>query len=394
MKKKAKRTTYPATQTPAVGDYCYVSGPDVPQAGVARVRLKDGDSYLVEFQRPHPRMHDGHCREAKCRDHCGWWVRVEDIEPLPIELQIFRDGDETYCLRGDQARISGHATRTGDDGYDPLIGAMIAMARAYGRHPTEVAYKLLRLFSVVPEEDQEETGKPAAKWRIMSKWNGFFGEVGKPTKFKDRDGVPLCVGDKVSVVGPSGYEPGSLNWVVETKEDGAFIMGICAACDPRTGTISQGWEVTWVESYKELRPGDEGHHGVLRVEEPPEVKTEVKPKRQKKKVLSSWFDDLYGVLGDSSTLMDARGTKLFVGDVVDILGPSGYLGQAPVVFNRTFGPSVSDYYYVMGLGLQDFSKDKQPQDYVIKKARSYEDLKLGEKFTDGFLTVKEDFVNE
>lgn len=374
-----KKTYDPATG-PKVGDYGYVTG-DAPKPGVAKVVHKDGDGcLLVEFLESHPQMHDGNSRSIRCRRNRGWWVLRGEIAPLPIECQIFRDGNTTYCLRGDKKQTTGKAVCDDHDDYDPLTGAIIAMARAYGQNPTTAAYKVLQVLSAIPDKEPEPEKSKA--FGLVNKFGWPYGVLGTPTKYKDRKGTPLCVGDTVRVKSKR-FGSVTSSWVVETPEEGAFIMGLGFSCDGETGVIDSEWEITWDKSYKELKPGDEDSFGYLRVAGP---KCEEAEPPKLRRVLRSGSNKNYGVVGASTELKDVAGEPLYVGDVVAIWSDdSGSEGEEPVVQTSDRGERV------MGLFGVDFHTGSCGG-YRIRKVKSWETLCPGDKLSGNWIIVEEEAV--
>lgn len=279
---KENRMVSPFHERPLkVGDWVWVNRSKTgmfninPVVGPARVAGIEGRKILVEFPEKNPVLHHGGInRPERC-----WFVSVADIEPLPMDFCIFRNAGTTYCLRGDKRRVTGKAkfsTVEGED-YNPLIGAVIAMARAYGQDPTAVALKVLKVFSAIPQPPVKTVAAAGLEQRIndlaeqvdfLNDWcasltdrcdelaakvepkkkqlvikhdGELYGVVGTPTKYKTLEGKALCVGDQVKI-NPlcGGYDSEAL--VVETEEDGAFIMGLCAICNPATGA-TRGWEL-------------------------------------------------------------------------------------------------------------------------------------------------------
>lgn len=384
------KETYNPHQAPKVGDYVKISDPTLPPdftCKVARVAFIDekyeGESrYLVEFIESHPRLHNGMAREAQCKNHHGWWVGLNEMAPLKVDALVMNDGDTIYVQRSDKRRITGSATCSKMDQYDPLTGAIIAFARAHGQDPTTAAYKVLQAFSKIPAPK---------KLRLVFHSSGNpYGELGAPTPYKDKDGVPLYVGDQVQVRDVEDTEPfDDLYVVVETPEDGPFVMGIRADCNTKTGAV-KNWELEWKKSWKELAPGDEVHGGYIDVVEAPEAPApEPEPKKKRQVFWGGPEGDrvFYGELGADTNLVDSFGTPLFVGDVVSVLHRNkGVISDDPVVCVPGGRP------FVMGLAGQRFEKGRRNPDWRIVKARPYTDLLIGEKFSDGWLEVKEEEI--
>ena len=506
------KETYNPHTGPQVGDYVKIDDFTLPRdftCRVARVVGKEGeDSYLVEFIESHPKLHDGNYARDKAlkgKAHHCWWVGKGNMAPLKVDAMIMNDGDTIYCQRSDKRRITGTATCSKLDEYDPLTGAIIALARAHGQDPTAAAYRVLKAFSKIPTEAEATPTPTPKKLRLVFGSTGSpFGEVGTPTPYKDKYGAPLFVGDQVEIKSVAGYEPRDLYTVVETPEDGPFVMGICSDCGPKTGTL-KNWVLTWAKSWKELKPGDKIHSGYIDVVEAPEAPTipaqkleilkgrahygivgtptkmkdcrgaqlfvgdrvnirssypphEVeylrlvvesgqkqfvmgikgccnadtgkiddnwriekvkgfqtlttdyvdpdsdfdfkvveapeapapKPKKKVKVIRAGGEESMfYGELGADTDLVDSFGTPLHVGDVVSVLHRNrGFISDDPVVMPHTGGP------FVMGLAGQRFTKDRKNSDWQIVKARPYTDLLIGEKFSDGWLEVKEEEIDE
>lgn len=383
------KETYNPRTGPQVGDYVKIDDFTLPRdftCRVARVVGKDSEgSYLVEFIESHPKLHDGNFardKELKGKAHHCWWVGPNNMAPLKVDAMIMNDGDTIYCQRSDKRRITGTATCSKLDEYDPLTGAMIAFARAYGQDPTTAAYRVLRAFSKIPTEE------PKKLRLVFGSTGNPYGELGAPTPYKDKDGVPLYVGDQVKIR-TEDWEPRDLSTVVDTPEDGPFVMGLRSDCNTKTGAV-KSWELTWVKSWKELKSGDKVHGGYLEVVEASAAPAP-KPKK-KRRVFRGGSGDksmFYGELGADTNLVDCFGTPLHVGDVVSVLHRDrGFISDDPVVKEVDGRP------FVMGLAGQQFKKDRRNTDWQIVKARPYTDLLIGEKFSDNWLEVKEEEVDE
>lgn len=363
------KKTYNPFQEPKVGDYVKVTDPTLPPdftCRVARVAYVDEMAdeygrYLVEFIESHPRLHNGMVREAKCKNHHGWWVGKEDMAPLKVDAMIMSDGDTIYCQRSDKRRITGTATCSKLDEYDPMVGAMIAFARAHGADPTAAAYKVLQAFSKIPTEESAPTPK---KLRLVfSSTGGPYGELGAPTPYKDKDGVPLYVGDQVEIRHVDDPKPlFDLHAVVKTPVDGPFVMGILSDCDTETGKV-KGWELTRVKSWKELKPGDKVHGGYIDV-----VKVPAAP-APKLEILKG--KEHYGIVGTPTKMKDCRGAQLFVGDRVKICSNyTPYEGEHLRLV-------VEDYQeqFVMGIkGSCNADTGKITDNWRIEKVKGFQSL--------------------
>ena len=252
-----------------------------PITGIARVAYVDeeDETALVEFLDKDKELHDGNVHGRGIpfvRQHHGWWVPIDSINPIRVEFEVYRDGREMVCVPGASDKV-GRAKCAEGESFDPCIGAVIAMARAYGKEPTAVCMDTLKVLSAVPDEE-----KP--KLEIVNKYGESYGIVGKPTKFKDSRGVALRVGDEVLISDTMGNIGKTCsNWVVETKEDGAFIMGIHAACDGKTGSIRPYWNITLNSVFKE-RVAGEDKDNYLFVKRIEDVKQQAKANHKNEKV--------------------------------------------------------------------------------------------------------------
>ena len=281
-----------------VGDWVWVkkNGIANPVTGPARIAHLDGPSIMVEFPTADPRLHSGNGFVEGKANRC-WFVLEGDLAPLPMDFCIFHNEGATYCLRGDKRNVTGKAEFSAAESgeFDPLVGAIIAMARAYGRDPTEVAYKVLTALSAAPQpvktvaaaglekrladtefsvdqlydlvfdldrrigqleaprswpNPEEDFGQKPPEKRVVIKAKGLFnrryGVVGTRTPYFTDDGIELHVGDRVILESKDHQK----DWV-ETKfntlmvetEDGIFPLGILGDCDPKTGRV-KGWKIT------------------------------------------------------------------------------------------------------------------------------------------------------
>lgn len=378
------------------GDYVEVTDPTLPKGfdgTVAKIIGKDQDSsFLVEFLKSDPKLHNGFpSRPGDPKGKRGrcWWVSEYDVRPVKPTCTIIVKGDTTYCKMFDRKKITGVSVCSEHDEPDFLTGAIIAMARAYDIDPTTAAYRVLKAFSQVPETEEDD-GDPSGL-RLVSGYSGEpYGVPGKPTAYKDVNGTPLFVGDTVLV-----KHKNARRWikqphiVVENRGDGQFVMGICNACDPKTGSTGD-WLVEWKQSWKELAADQKYNDGAIKVIEAPTIPA---PKPKKKRLVfraGLWSDPLfYGELGTETDLVDSFGTPLYVGDVVSVLHRNkGFISDDPVVMPHADDP------FVMGLAGQQFTKGSRNPDWRIVKARPYTDLLAGEKFSNGWLEVKEEEVDE
>lgn len=265
MNKKLRTLSFDRSEGPKVGDWGKVLNGAAPMGGLACVLdVNEADSFcLVEFLQSDEELHDGNIGRVRGKKHHCWWVGTEDILPIAMGCQIFREGREVLCIPGVTGRKVGRAKCCEGETFDELTGAMIALARAYGKDPTAAAMKVLEVMSAVKTEEP--------KLHITDKFGMDYGRVGDPTPYKDERGVALRVGDEVRVKSLESNRVYGSRWVVETKELGPFVMGIQVACNPKTGKIRE-WEVNLNSTYKEREAGEEADDGVLFVRSVEEMK--------------------------------------------------------------------------------------------------------------------------
>jgi len=281
-----------------VGDWVWVKdfGKLNPVTGPARIADITDDRIMVEFPTADPRLHGGN-GIAEGKAHRCWFVFEDSLAPLPMDFCVFHNEGTTYCLRGDKRNVTGKAQFSAAEfaEFDPLVGAIIAMARAYGRNPTEVAYKVLTVLSAAPqpgikvtpasnleervadleervdfltdwctaltddlEKKDEPIGAKDAPRKLVVKGPGGkrYGVVGTRTQYFTEDGIELHVGDRVILElkeKKRDWIDIQFNTLVVEDEDGAYLMGIGPDCDPKAGAIKD-WKVTLHP--EQLKAGD------------------------------------------------------------------------------------------------------------------------------------------
>ena len=276
MKREQRKLTFSRREGPRVGDWGRVLVGAAPIGGIARVLTVDKSDgvVLVEFLESDEELHDGNVGPVRGKDHHCWWITRDNITPIIEQASVLRDGRETLALVG---AAVGRATCCEGEEFDPLTGAIIALARAYGVNPTAAAMRVLEVLSAVKKDEP--------KLRIVDKYGMDYGRVGDPTPYKDANGVELRVGDVVRLKNLKSGRVYPPRWVVATKELGPFVMGIQVACDPRTGKIRE-WEVSLNSPYKEREAGEEADDGVLSIRSPEGLDSGKKSKdRNKKEVI-------------------------------------------------------------------------------------------------------------
>lgn len=147
------------------------------------------------------------------------------------ELHIMSDGKKTTAVYKKNGEIvsRSEANLHPDDEFNFKTGAQIAFDRVF----------------------QPEPEKKEPKKRLVDCIGNCYGEIGRPTKYKDINGRPLFVGDIVEIenaISPKQF--------VCEDEDGAFICGIKKSCDTKTGTI-RNWKITLATPFTEVKDGTE-----------------------------------------------------------------------------------------------------------------------------------------
>lgn len=211
---------------------------------------------------------------------------------------VARDGRKTYArVFSSEGISSGEANCHAGDKFKPVIGAVIAMCRAYEEHPEKVCYEVMETFAKDKAEAKTE-GKsksndaPVRKKRVsmdkmpacrVKKGKLFFstglenmGTPGTPTMFKDVNGKSLFVGDLVTVQGLVGEVRYGRKWedipgfafVVDEKSNkeqskGQYIMGMLSACNDKTGKIDGHFRVRLAKRWQDVEVGEK--HGIVKL---------------------------------------------------------------------------------------------------------------------------------
>lgn len=231
------------------------------------------------------------------------WYTFELVKESTPEIHITVKGNETIAVYKNNGKIKKAVAKCSpDDKFDFGIGAKLALERL-GVLPvekTELKYKvgdrviveesniewcskyageIGTIIELYINENYEypylikiETGDqrgaciycsvkdyapeevPHATKMICSFDDAPYGECGTPTKFKDKNGEPLFVGDVVRVVNIETDMDCGEDCVVD--RGGQFIMGIRVICNSNTGKIDRAWKITKTRSYKDMKPGD------------------------------------------------------------------------------------------------------------------------------------------
>lgn len=226
---------------------------------------------------------------------------------------IVHSGDKTYANSyADGVVRKGSTRRHVGDTYDPVVGAGIALARAYGTDPMGLAERLLDLYlgheyrsavkqyvaehgkpekkrlpvvkiESAPKRKYDLDGMPCGKVRVgrvklqltgtaVNDDKGHtehMGVMGTPTKFKDNNGRELHVGDLVTLETLTGTVRGGRKWkavpglhfVVDEHSDlpeskGQYIMCMLSGCNDKTGKLDGRTRVTLAKTWKEVETGE------------------------------------------------------------------------------------------------------------------------------------------
>lgn len=201
------------------------------------------------------------------------------------------DGKVTARVIDQDDRVGkGEAQCREGDEFNPVIGAVIAVCRAFGKPARDTCLLVAKTIAAArgagkAKFEPDMTNIPVFKaklGRAVLTANPVdfaevrsFGVMGTPTKFKDVNGQPLFVGDLVIIsrlegctrTGKKWVEMPGLHLVVDEDSDceaskGQYIMGMCDACNAETGKKDRRFRVRKVKGWKLLEFG-ENHDGVV-----------------------------------------------------------------------------------------------------------------------------------
>lgn len=220
------------------------------------------------------------------------------MEPV---IFIAVEGNKTYALGAlaDGSIGKGYAECREGDSHSVVVGAIIALCKALGAGPTNAALDVLRAYAVDakgaqaaakvrvqvvkrPDPNAPRVGEviglissPAGRVELsVSKELKDYGlrgmgVVGKRTKFTDYRGKRLHVGDLVTIESLVGTTRSGKRWtpfsglhfVVDEDSDdkslrGAYIMGLCGGCNPKTGEIDHDFRVRLAKKWYEVELGE------------------------------------------------------------------------------------------------------------------------------------------
>lgn len=149
------------------------------------------------------------------------------------ELHIMSDGKITTAVRKENGEVvaRSQARLSPKDAFSFEEGARIAFDR---------------VFNAQTEKEQEELS-----FELFNNFSEPFGKVGKPTKYKDKNGRPLFVGDVVHV-----KEAVSHRMFVVSHKGADFIFGLLLAnYNEKTGNFEDA-EVTLAKPFNEVEEGE------------------------------------------------------------------------------------------------------------------------------------------
>lgn len=248
-------------------------------------------------------------------------------------------------------------------------------------------------FTLEDVEDVEEEPSPAEepkkKLVLCDEYGKVYGDVGDPTPLVDKNGEKLFIGDIVRCYRPEGGavapdEPICYNTTYGPVEaDFCYPMGL-GFHDFCKSPSSDGWTIERMRSFRDLKVGEALSDNYLTV-------TEEVAKEPKKKLALRWSFGSHaslGNVGDPTPLVDCNGEKLFIGDIVECSHDGVVVdGHEPIVVFKEAGPKSNGGYYAMGLGSIDFAVPDGHRGYDIKKVKSYEELRAGERLSGGVVEV-------
>lgn len=170
------------------------------------------------------------------KENNSWSFSTDMIEPVTLEnsqplyeIHILSDGVKTtatYVEKG-EVKQTAETRKHPDDKFDMKVGAETVLQRLFEK---KVPY--------------------------LTDGELYYGTVGKPTKYKDKYGHNLFVGDIVKV-NDSFLGVKHKTYVVEQKEGYCagkqFIMGMEAACDDKTGETNSKYEIELICPYNQIK---------------------------------------------------------------------------------------------------------------------------------------------
>ena len=210
--------------------------------GVAKCSPEDEFDFYTGAKLALDRLFDKGVREVKRPAKVGEYVKIlnSDYEGFEDKGKIFKVSATYGDVIGIHWTDVDAALSPGGDGcYCYMLDAYVVLEN----------YK--------PENEVKE--KPVEKEKFvphLMSGSEHYGVIGTPTKYKDAIGRPLVVGDTVEHFDYTNKSYGETA-IVETEEDGQFVMGICAHCDGKTGEIKCGWKIIKKRDHTEVKDGED-----------------------------------------------------------------------------------------------------------------------------------------
>ena len=226
------------------------------------------------------------------------------------------------CLGSDGEVMRGRARCMEGDEFKVEIGAIIALCKALGVSPVKACYDVMDVYAKDGAREMEKVkvketvARARARCKVVKSKSGEknktmlpvdpedlkgmqvgrikrghallvptnkrieydYGVMGTPTKFFDKDGKALYVGDLVTVEARQGDVRTGRHWkavpgltfVVDERSDdpvskGQYIMGMMSACNDKTGKIDKRFRVRKAKSWKEVEIGEVNSVGMVKV---------------------------------------------------------------------------------------------------------------------------------
>lgn len=199
------------------------------------VTIKGWTGSVVKIDEPRERI----CVNENSRRKDGFWVEADcfdlveskkkspDIKDKADKIIITVNGTETTAqfYKGGKVVKTATAKCSSSDEFNFETGAKLAFDRMMKRKEKEEAPHL-------------EVG------------DTHYGVMGTPTKYKDVLGKELFVGDTVNLFDEKGNYVDETP-IVETKNDGQFVMGVAVDCNQVEGTTGR-WQMLKKQSYSDV----------------------------------------------------------------------------------------------------------------------------------------------
>ena len=193
----------------------------------------------------------------------GFRFRYSSIEKLENTIIIKSDGKTVTATMGGK---KAEANCNPDDTFDLHTGAKLALERLFKeedvkpstneKYEDAFCWLLKDIFKYVLESEKaaEQKEKEFVPY-IHGPMNECYGTIGTPTKYKDKFGKPLFVGDIVELYDKKIKK---IHEAPIVEADGKqFVMGIEIACNGETGAIEGSWKITKKYDFSEVEDGKE-----------------------------------------------------------------------------------------------------------------------------------------